>query len=256
MTCGTNLSGIGKAMLIYANDYDDEFPRAGGPSSRWTGRIPDWKAPDRYSAYGVAFDGSGGEVSMSASLYLLVKYAEVTPKSFICGGTTKTREKGITKFTLGRYSMPKNAELIDLWDFGPDPTRHVSFAYHMVYGPHELSISCEPGMAVAADRNPWMDSPSAKAKDFSRFKPDMPPFGGSVEEVRYGNTVRHDQDGQNVLFVDTHVEFSKRPWCGVEDDNIYTSWDGADKVRGTPPKLGSTPAGPTDSLLVNDPIRP
>jgi len=31
MTCGTNLSGIGKAMLIYANDYEDELPRAGGP---------------------------------------------------------------------------------------------------------------------------------------------------------------------------------------------------------------------------------
>ena len=26
MVAGTNLSGIGKAMLIYANDYDDEFP--------------------------------------------------------------------------------------------------------------------------------------------------------------------------------------------------------------------------------------
>ena len=30
LTCGTNLSGIGKAMLIYANDYDNELPRAGG----------------------------------------------------------------------------------------------------------------------------------------------------------------------------------------------------------------------------------
>ena len=29
-TCGTNLSGIGKAMLIYANDYQDELPKAGG----------------------------------------------------------------------------------------------------------------------------------------------------------------------------------------------------------------------------------
>ena len=28
MTCGTNLAGIGKAMLLYANDYDDELPRA------------------------------------------------------------------------------------------------------------------------------------------------------------------------------------------------------------------------------------
>ena len=24
--CGTNLSGIGKALLIYANDYNDQFP--------------------------------------------------------------------------------------------------------------------------------------------------------------------------------------------------------------------------------------
>jgi prepilin-type processing-associated H-X9-DG protein len=31
MTCGTNLAGLGKAMLIYANDYDDKFPT----SSKW-----------------------------------------------------------------------------------------------------------------------------------------------------------------------------------------------------------------------------
>ena len=32
MTCGTNLSGLGKAMQIYANDYENQFPRAGGPA--------------------------------------------------------------------------------------------------------------------------------------------------------------------------------------------------------------------------------
>ena len=44
-----------------------------------------------------------------------------------------------------------------------------------------------------------------------------------------------------------------RPYCGLEDDNIYTSWDQGDKVRGKPPKVGSEPAAGTDSLLVNDP---
>ncbi|MHC4313984.1 MAG: type II secretion system protein, partial [Planctomycetota bacterium] len=29
MVCGSNLSGIGRAMLIYANDYDNDLPRAG-----------------------------------------------------------------------------------------------------------------------------------------------------------------------------------------------------------------------------------
>ncbi len=40
MVCGTNLSGIGKAMLIYSNDYDDEFPRAGGINSVWAAAYP------------------------------------------------------------------------------------------------------------------------------------------------------------------------------------------------------------------------
>ena len=38
MVCGTNLSGIGKAMLIYANDYEDELPRAYGLQIYRTGR--------------------------------------------------------------------------------------------------------------------------------------------------------------------------------------------------------------------------
>jgi hypothetical protein len=49
------------------------------------------------------------------------------------------------------------------------------------------------------------------------------------------------------------VTFEGRPYCSLEDDNIYTSWDGKDKVRGQPPRLGSQPAGETGSLLVNDP---
>jgi len=44
MVCGTNLSGIGMAMLIYSNDYDDEFPRAGGRNSVWSSHIPNWRA--------------------------------------------------------------------------------------------------------------------------------------------------------------------------------------------------------------------
>ncbi len=87
MVCGSNLSGIGKAMLIYANDYEDEFPRAGGKGStlRLTGAISNWMGPDRDTAFG-ATAGVGGRATMTSCLYLLIKYAEVTPKSFICKG--------------------------------------------------------------------------------------------------------------------------------------------------------------------------
>src|SRR3970040_2060723 len=61
MVCGTNLSGIGKAMLIYANDYDDELPRSGGRNSTWNMTIPAWDAASRVAAYGLAPDSSGGK---------------------------------------------------------------------------------------------------------------------------------------------------------------------------------------------------
>jgi hypothetical protein len=59
-----------------------------------------------------------------------------------------------------------------------------------------------------------------------------------------------------VLFLDTHVSFEELPYCSLEDDNIYTSWDGTDKIRGKPPVFGSQPADERDSLLVNDPPAP
>ena len=245
MVCGTNLSGIGKAMLIYANDYDDKLPRAGGRNSTWSRNIPNWQASNRYSAYGMKADGSSGQANISSCFYLLVKYSEVTPKSFICKG-----DVGVTEFRPSDESAG-NIGLIDLWDFGPEPSKHCSYSYHMPFGLYALTTSSEPGLAVAADRNPWMGSPSASGKDFpGTFVPD-----GGNEAIRYGNAIAHQEEGQNVLFVDTHVGFEKRPFCGVNDDNIYTCWEGGDIRMGAPPVIGSEPKGSFDSLLVHDGYR-
>ena len=246
MVCGTNLSGIGKAMLIYSNDYEDEFPRAGGISSQWNSGIPNWMADNRYNAYGLSADGSGGSATITSSLYLLVKYAEVTPRSFICKA-----DSGATEFEHSDYSAVAGLELIDLWDFGPTGTEHCSYSYHMPYGLYALTTSSEPGMAVAADRNPWMKAPSYEGKTpdlLAAYNPD-----GSREMVNIGNAIAHQEDGQNVLFVDSHVAFEKVPFCGINDDNIYTYWDGGDIRRGGYPIANvSEPAHRTDSFLVND----
>jgi prepilin-type N-terminal cleavage/methylation domain-containing protein len=245
MVCGTNLSGIGKAMLIYANDYDDELPRAGGRNSVWAGRIPDWLADNRFTAYGLNADGSGGQATITSSFYLLVKYSEVTPKSFICKS-----DSGTTEFKPANYNAG-GRELIDLWDFGPEPLEHCSYSYHMPYGLYALTTSSEPGMAIAADRNPWIKSPAAEAKDISILTGYMP--GGGKEAVQAGNAIAHQEDGQNVLFMDSHVSFMKQPFCGVNEDNIYTFWDGSDVRKGGYPAPGnSEPGGRLDSFLVND----
>jgi hypothetical protein len=237
MVCGTNLSGIGKAMLIYANDYDDKFPRAGGKTTKW-GTSVKWDATDRQIAYGLTADGTGGTATISSSLYLLVKYAEVTPKSFLCAGD----------FGVSEFKAKRNPDLIKLWDFGPQPWKYNSYSYHVPYGKYALTTSSDPGMAVAADRNPFMPSPGWKIKDFKKFDPD-----GDKSIIRTGNTSTHANEGQNVLYLDSHVSFVSTPFCGINQDNIYTSWNGSDVRKGTPPTLGSQPSSNTDSLLENDP---
>lgn len=249
MVCGSNLAGIGKTMLIYAQDNDGELPCAGGPSASWAARTPDWTAADTAEAFGIEPDGSGGQASVSASLYLLVRYTDMQPKRFFC-----TRDQGAKEFRPRSYG--RHDELTDFWDFGPEPPRHVSYSYHMPYGAYRLPRSDPASVPVAADRSPWIGSPFAKVRDFSQFSVDGPPYDGTTEPARAGNCLTHNSDGQNVLFLDSHVEFVRKSFCGIDDDNIYTSWDGADKMRGKPPVLGSAPADPNDSLLVNDPPGP
>ncbi len=240
--CANNLSHMNKAMRIYANDYDDELPRAGGKNSTWGPTIADYKATTRRTAFGLARDGGGGRANISSSFYLLVKYAEVTPRLFVCPG-----DPGVTDFRLSDYDV-RDKEYFEVWDFGPYPAGHCIYSYHMPYGPHALKTASDPGMAIVADRNPWIDAPAAKAKDFSLFKWD-----GDDHRQRAGNAIAHLEDGQNVVFNDGHVAFEKRAFCGVDKDNIYTFSAGPPKQQGNPPVLGeSQPQNRIDSLLVQD----
>ena len=241
MTCGTNLSQIGKMMLIYAGDYDEEFPCAGGKDSTWSSRIPNWQADNQFVAYGLNEDGTGGRVTITSSFYHLAKFAELDPKHFICN-----HEKGAKKFKPSDYVKSKR-DIFSFWDFGPEPRKHCSYSLHMPYGPYPLTTSCEPGLAVAADPSPWMIAPAANPNNIANFDPD-----GDKEKIKAGNAVNHNGDGQNVLFMDLHVSFNKNSFCGINEDNIYTYWDGQDIRRGAVPNIKSQPADRLDSMLVND----
>lgn len=127
MLCGTNLSGIGKAMLVYANDNNERYPRAGGRRSLWdnNGAISDWDAMMESIAFGGGSRG-GATATISSSHYLLVKYADVSPKQFVCKG-----DSGTTIFDLSDQPVDPSADLTSVWDFGLIPTDHCSYTYHM-----------------------------------------------------------------------------------------------------------------------------
>jgi len=243
--CGTNLSGIGKAMLIYSNDFDDELPHAGLKDSVWTATIPNWRNVSRTEAFN---SGHASGLSITSNFFLLIKYAEVTPKQFLCKGDSRVKAFRLSETDLANTG----AELLDCWDFGPTPQAHCSYSYHSGFGGFGLTSSSNPGMAMAADPNPWLNSPAFQARpntpDWAEFDP-----GGEKAKIKLGNARTHQEDGQNVVYVDGHVDFEKSPACGVDGDNIFTKWDAtAVKQKGVRPNTGDAPEGRADSLLLTD----
>ncbi len=282
MTCGTNLSGMGKAMLIYTNDYEEEFPLAGWPKTvlidDLEGDNIQWYATTRAGAFGPEDDSSA---TITSCLYALVKYADMTTKSFVCKSET-----GIKEFTLAEHGSPVDGsgapfELPDIWDFGESEDDfdmdqgadgHCSYAYHLGLdikdGRNEftLTTSSDPGMAVAADANPWFVHAGIDPKPFQGSMYEDGPYGSKgpfdpaknsdSDHIKYGNSIAHQEEGQNVSYVDGHVSFEKVSFCGVEEDNIYTVFDGSDiRVGKLKERLGDglmLPANRKDSFLIGN----
>jgi len=246
MICGTNLAGIGKAMLLYAPEYQDEFPKSGSTTTSWAIKTPVWNAATKREAFGLDGSGLGGTASISSVFYLLVKYSDVSPKTFVCkslGGTVwEPSKEGVTGTDLTVY-----------WDFGTQlPKTHCNYAYHLpFYGTstsYQLMTNGDPGLAVAADWNPFLsDMSGSVGKAFADYK-----VGGTSAEVQNGNSAAHQNNGQNVMFLDAHVEFAKAPDVGINQDNIYTLWSGTDIRKGAVPSLAGKPTNRSDSYLVSD----
>ena len=241
LVCGTKLKGLGTAMNTYAFDYDDKFPIIGGEAAPWTKRLG-WA----YDAADIDYSEGGEQEdagrTITASWYLLVREADVGPRTFIC---PLTKQKD--------FEPAKDQDLIDLWDFGNDPYKHVSYSMQMPYGEYPATGSSTGDNAIAADMSPWF-------KDGDMVLPGMIDGGpqlitaGDLTTHKLGNSLNHD-GGQNVLFGDGHVEFTKRSNVGQEHDNIYTYWSATENPTEQDKQGGSYPidrSNETDSKAAED----
>lgn len=247
--CGTNIGGIGKAMLTYSSDDKYEsFPIAGpGNTILNLGTIDiepvcSWKWYLKAAPGTAANPGTLGaqKSTLSANLYLLIKYADVSPDQFVCPGSYEK------KFELAIYKMDfpdAGTNFTEIWDFGGkdeidtarDKSRgrgHNSYSYQM---PLPLAISglvypvtttTNSAKAVMADRSPYWDRINVNSKNVKSYEWD--PAAGDCkvipDSIPKGNSLYHQRDGQNVLYADQHTKFERSANCGIEMDNIYTTW--------------------------------
>ena len=252
VVCGTNLKGLGTAQTVYANDYDDDYAVQGRKLAHtWSDTTDNWDGQGNTNPT----NNGGGGITVGASLYLLVREADVSPKSFVCPASTTEEEfSGFNDL---------NADLIELYDFGslaytpvtggPEgPAKCVSYAYHNPYegnrtgatstgspGRYAANGTRSASFAMMADRNPFLDDKvtiGGLAADYSNYLEVVNVVGGSTAPaegayenvdrklIMVANAVSHEREGQNILFGDGHSSYENRPDIGVENDSIYTQW--------------------------------
>jgi len=263
LVCGTSVKGLGTAMMVYAQDFEDEYPMQGGSGEHawaWDGKTQEWWNPD------LSWSTTTGTITVAASLYLLVRNADVDPKSFVCRSGDEKTFPGV--------SGTANLDLVELWDFGGQevdttlpggktvvfdqgdlgdnvPRNFVSYAFQLPYAvegwrARPASATASASTAILADKNPWCDpklNPGTgtfdqKKRDYMMLvdflgagtidwtDPDEELRNSSTAwQIQIANSQPHGREGQNVLYGDGHASFEKRPDISYQHDNIYTMYD-------------------------------
>lgn len=241
LVCGANLGGLGKAMLVYASDHGDNFPRAGGPKSTWDisgfcgGTATGWRMTTALQAYGMT-GTQPGKVTVTASIYLLVKGNNITPAQTVC------KSDGAKEFKVSLERPVINKSLEEVWDFGANGGKtgvYCGYAYQMPYYSGGKSFAVDdtwsPDTPVLADRNPHLD---------------MRRPAGGADKVQ--PSFSHNGKGQNVWFKNGSREWLKDVTVGIGGDNIYCYGAYGADIR--PTSVGGTSASiaRTDSFLVSE----
>ena len=216
--CASNLHQIGIALQMYAQENKGIYPR--------TQHVPingPW-----------AFTGGSFMNNVTEGLFLLYKHRMLTLNVFLCPSVDVPPITWRAPWPIEQHNdfgwlSPHLATLQYsyanpyTWDSNPAPDYRLS--------PTHVADD----FALAADRN------DADIGDESTTKPDAP-----WAQIMPLNSPNHARKGQNVLYNDSHVAWTKTPFCGHNRDNIYVgTWSQGNFSPG-----GFTPGHRNDSVLL------
>jgi prepilin-type processing-associated H-X9-DG protein len=218
-SCQGNLSIIGKYGRDYAAAHSQRWPDVFTDQSKCWDDIGNTRT-DRSDPYEAAGDDPAlAPNSNTANLWLLIARQGLTPQVFIC------------PTALGVHRADSRVHhLSDVRDFRAPEC--VSYSYQNVFGDYqqlERPRRNEDTLAIAADANPQR----ADFRDIAQKKlAQRPKFveteetekwnqEGRIRDVYELNSPNHGWEGQNVLYLDGHVEWKEHPYCGPKFDNIW-----------------------------------
>lgn len=201
--CQSNLSQIGKGLLLYSVENKGAYPR-GQANPRDPNLLPNSAGPlwpNRSERNGDAFKVPANDVSVA--IFILLKQGDFNSDVFVCPSSAQTKDTFEGQALATRIGFT-----------GPD---NLSYSFS---NPYPCTESIRRGykwsgnvqnaeFAIAADRNDG--STSAAGVDSS----------SPMQQQRQLNSGNHDREGQNVLYSDGHCEWQPTSWVGTDRDCIY-----------------------------------
>src|SRR5205085_5450651 len=169
---------------------------------------------------------------VSSAFFLLMRTQDITSEVFTCPSSNAEKwDFGGGANTALNWSN---------WNSTAGVLKNLSYSYENPYpdqnavsSGYKLNTSISAEFAVASDINPGTSGTNDNVLAVGTTS--------SARDMKQGNSNNHDEDGQNVLYGDGHVEFQQNPFVGVARDMIY-----ARRTNGTAFTSSAVVAAPYD----------